>query len=150
MSTKSDVNEGNIIHHGVNENPIIQTISTIPTLETTGHELGSVAGQESIGNPYNPNLTMQSSTRQHMKFKDCGVRRNKIVFVCPQDLEKYNNDLIGLSFVLNQTITVVPNQHRNCHDYQVVWAAKRSLSVSFDNDHFCTKDNDDIQAIHLA
>lgn len=85
-----------------------------------------------------------------MKFKDCGVRRNKVVFVHPQDLEKYNNDLIGLSYVLNQTITVVPNQHRNCHDYQVVWATKWSLSVFFDNDHFCTKDNDDIQAIHLA
>ena len=76
-----------------------------------------------------------------MKFKDCGVRWNKIVFVRPQDLQKYSNNLIGLSTFLNGTITVVPNLQRDSHDYQVVWATNGSLPISSDHDHLHTMFN---------
>ena len=86
-----------------------------------------------------------------MKFKDCGIRGNKIVFIRPQDLFKYSDDLIDLSTLFNRTITVVPNLQRECHDYQVVWATDGCLPVSFNIDHLRTKfsksDKDDYQVL---
>ena len=82
------------------------------------------------------------TTRQHMKFKDCDVKGNKIVFVHPQDLQKYSNDLIGLSTFLDGNITVEPNLQRDCQDYHVMWATDGCLPVSFDKDHLHTKFNE--------
>ena len=105
-------------------------------MEATGHTLGShdVSGNMSALNPMN-----QPSTRQCMKFKVCGIRGNKILFVRQQDLAKYDDKLIALNVLLNGTVTVVPNKQRECHEYQVVWASDGSLPVSFDIEHFRTK-----------
>ena len=120
-------------------------------METTGHVYESVAGADIVGNASNIQSKKQPSTMQRMKFDDCGIRSNKIVFIRPQDLFKYSNDLIDLSTLLNGTITVVPNLQRECHDYQVIWAADGCLPVSFDIDHLHTKfsksDKDDYQVL---
>ena len=50
-----------------------------------------------------------------MKFKGCGVRGNKIIFIRPQYLDKYNDDLIGLNVLLNGTVTAVPSLRKNFH-----------------------------------
>ena len=53
-----------------------------------------------------------------MKFKGYGVQGKKIIFFCPQDLDKYNDDLIGLDVFLNGTVTLIPSVQKNFHEYQ--------------------------------
>lgn len=55
-------------------------VPTLPTLKETGQGMESSAIQDFNGNLSQPPQN-QSSTRQHVKFKDCCVKGNKIMFV---------------------------------------------------------------------
>ena len=55
LSTMSNINEDDIIHHDANGNPPNRTIMTIPNMEATGHGLESIAVQDIIGNTSNVN-----------------------------------------------------------------------------------------------
>jgi hypothetical protein len=56
--------------------------STLPTLEEMGHGMESSAIQDFNGNLSQPPQN-RSSIRQHVKFKDCCVKGNTIMFVWP-------------------------------------------------------------------
>ncbi len=53
LSTVSNINEDDVLHPDVHENPPIGTIPTIPNMEATGH--GPESGQDNISNPSNVN-----------------------------------------------------------------------------------------------
>ena len=83
----SNINEADSLFTDCNANLRMTILPTIPTMEATGHVYESIAGEDIFGNASNAQSKKQPSTRQRMKFKDCGVQGNKTVFIRPQDLE---------------------------------------------------------------
>ena len=74
-----------------------------------------------------------------MKFKDCGVRGNKYLFICPSRIALYSDDLLPDSLVLDGVLTSVLNASKNVVDYDVRWQTNCLLPVLFSMDHLCTK-----------
>ena len=54
-----------------------------------------------------------------IKFKECGVRGDKLLFVGSQNIEMYPEDLISDTLVIDGTITRVPNAQKNILEYAV-------------------------------
>ncbi len=74
-----------------------------------------------------------------MKFKGCGVRGNKLVFIANEHIEKYNDDIVESSLFLEGTINSIPNVQKNMFDYIVAWNTNGTLPVMFDMNHLRTK-----------
>jgi hypothetical protein len=54
-----------------------------------------------------------------MKFKDCGVRGNKYLFIHASNIALYSDDLLPDILVLVGGITIVPNASKNIVEYNV-------------------------------
>ncbi len=91
-----------------NADVALPSVPTLPPMEFTN----MVAQIQPV--VANPNSTTQRlTTRSRMKFKDCGVRGNKLVFIQPEHVAKYSDELIDGSVILDGTVTTIPNAQKN-------------------------------------
>ena len=99
----------------------------------TGHDFLAQDGDDNVGTAEQGTAevpcTATACSRHRMKFKDCGMRGNKAIFICPKDHHLYGDDLINSTELLDGTITMVPNAQQHYHDYDVKWVTNAALPV---------------------
>ena len=116
-----------------NADVALPSVPTLPPMEFTN----MVAQIQPV--VANPNSTTQRlTTRSRMKFKD-GVRGNKLVFIQPEHVAKYPDELIDGSVILDGTVTTIPNAQKNIYQYNLIWMTNGLLPILFATEHLRCK-----------
>ncbi len=72
-----------------------------------------------------------------MKFKGCGVQKNKNTFVHPYDLHKYSDGVIAPILFLEGTVLPIPDVSKRIPYYDDRWIRDGLMPTSFDFKCLC-------------